>query len=51
MKKILVPTDFSEQAESALKVAAQFAKKTQQRNLPFTYARTSYTTYRSRNFW
>lgn len=27
MKKILVPTDFSEQAESALKVAAQFAKK------------------------
>ncbi|WP_121666814.1 universal stress protein [Mesonia aquimarina] len=27
MKKILVPTDFSEQAESALKVAAQLAKK------------------------
>ena len=26
MKKILVPTDFSEQAENALKVAAQFAK-------------------------
>ncbi|UZO81230.1 universal stress protein [Aquimarina sp. ERC-38] len=29
MKKILVPTDFSEQAESALKVAAQLAKKYQ----------------------
>lgn len=27
MKKILVPTDFSEQAENALKVAAQMAKK------------------------
>lgn len=27
MKKILVPTDFSNQAENALKVAAQFAKK------------------------
>jgi nucleotide-binding universal stress UspA family protein len=27
MKKILVPTDFSPQAENALKVAAQFAKK------------------------
>nr|WP_091408186.1 universal stress protein [Aquimarina amphilecti] len=27
MKKILVPTDFSSQAESALKVAAQIAKK------------------------
>lgn len=27
MKKILVPTDFSEQAENALKVAAQFARK------------------------
>lgn len=27
MKKILVPTDFSEQAENALKVAAQLAKK------------------------
>ncbi|AXT63670.1 universal stress protein [Aquimarina sp. AD10] len=27
MKSILVPTDFSEQAESALKVAAQIAKK------------------------
>ncbi|MBB4119426.1 nucleotide-binding universal stress UspA family protein [Mesonia hippocampi] len=27
MKKILVPTDFSEQAEDALKVAAQIAKK------------------------
>ena len=27
MKKILVPTDFSEQAEYALKLAAQFAKK------------------------
>ena len=27
MKKILVPTDFSEQAENALKVAAQFAKQ------------------------
>lgn len=26
MKKILVPTDFSEQAENALKVAAQLAK-------------------------
>ena len=26
MKNILVPTDFSEQAENALKVAAQFAK-------------------------
>src|SRR5690606_14348220 len=29
MKKILVPTDFSEQAEKALKVAAQLAKKNQ----------------------
>lgn len=29
MKKILVPTDFSEQAERALKVAAQLAKKNQ----------------------
>lgn len=27
MKKLLVPTDFSEQAENALKVAAQIAKK------------------------
>ena len=27
MKKILVPTDFSEEAENALKVAAQIAKK------------------------
>ena len=27
MKKLLVPTDFSEQAENALKVAAQLAKK------------------------
>ena len=27
MKRILVPTDFSEQAENALKVAAQLAKK------------------------
>ncbi|MCF8274162.1 MAG: universal stress protein [Flavobacteriaceae bacterium] len=27
MKKILIPTDFSEQAENALKVAAQLAKK------------------------
>lgn len=27
MKKILIPTDFSEQAENALKVAAQIAKK------------------------
>ena len=27
MKKILVPTDFSEQAENALKVAAMLAKK------------------------
>ena len=27
MKKILVPTDFSEQAENALKVAVQLAKK------------------------
>jgi nucleotide-binding universal stress UspA family protein len=27
MKKILVPTDFSSEAENALKVAAQFAKK------------------------
>ncbi len=27
MKKILVPTDFSEKAENALKVAAQLAKK------------------------
>lgn len=27
MKKILVPTDFSEQAENALKLAAQFARK------------------------
>lgn len=27
MKKILVPTDFSDQAENALKLAAQFAKK------------------------
>ena len=27
MKKILVPTDFSAQAENALKVAAQLAKK------------------------
>ena len=27
MKKILVPTDFSKQAENALKVAAQIAKK------------------------
>jgi nucleotide-binding universal stress UspA family protein len=27
MKKILVPTDFSEQAENALKVAAQMAKQ------------------------
>ena len=29
MKKILVPTDFSVQAENALKVAAQLAKKYQ----------------------
>ena len=29
MKKILVPTDFSEQAENALKVAAQLARKNQ----------------------
>ena len=29
MKKKLVPTDFSEQAENALKVAAQLAKKHQ----------------------
>ena len=29
MRKILVPTDFSEQAENALKVAAQLAKKHQ----------------------
>ncbi len=29
MKRILVPTDFSEQAENALKVAAQIAKKTE----------------------
>lgn len=29
MKKILVPTDFSEQAENALKIAAQLAKKHQ----------------------
>ena len=27
MKNILVPTDFSEKAENALKVAAQLAKK------------------------
>lgn len=27
MKRILVPTDFSPQAENALKVAAQLAKK------------------------
>ncbi|MBT8274439.1 MAG: universal stress protein, partial [Bacteroidia bacterium] len=27
MKKILVPTDFSEQAENALHVAAQLARK------------------------
>ena len=27
MKRILIPTDFSEQAENALKVAAQIAKK------------------------
>ncbi|NRA92372.1 MAG: universal stress protein, partial [Psychroserpens sp.] len=27
MKKILVPTDFSQEAENALKVAAQLAKK------------------------
>ncbi|MFM2368847.1 MAG: hypothetical protein RL619_1147, partial [Bacteroidota bacterium] len=27
MKRILVPTDFSEHAEDALKVAAQIAKK------------------------
>ena len=27
MKRILIPTDFSEQAENALKVAAQMAKK------------------------
>jgi nucleotide-binding universal stress UspA family protein len=27
MKKILVPTDFSEQAKNALKVAAMMAKK------------------------
>ena len=30
MKKILVPTDFSKQAENALKVAAQLAKNTWQ---------------------
>jgi nucleotide-binding universal stress UspA family protein len=29
MKRILVPTDFSEHAEHALKVAAQIAKKKQ----------------------
>ena len=29
MKKILVPTDFSQQAENALKVAAQLARKHQ----------------------
>ena len=34
MKKILVPTDFSEQAENALKVAAQLAKK---HNAEFIY--------------
>ena len=33
MKRILVPTDFSEQAENALKVAAQLAKKN---NIPIT---------------
>jgi len=27
MKKLLVPTDFSDQSENALKVAAQLAKK------------------------
>ena len=27
MRKILVPTDFSDQAENALKVAAQLARK------------------------
>ena len=27
MKKLLVPTDFSKEAEKALKVAAQIAKK------------------------
>ena len=27
MKKILVPTDFSKEAENALKVAAQLARK------------------------
>ncbi|GGG34181.1 universal stress protein [Bizionia arctica] len=43
MKKILVPTDFSEEAENALKVAAQLAKKygseiylTHLLELPFT---------------
>ena len=29
MKRILVPTDFSEQAENALKVAINLAQKTQ----------------------
>ena len=29
MKRILIPTDFSEQAENALKVAAQLAEKTE----------------------
>lgn len=37
MKQILVPTDFSEPAENALKVAAQIAKKKQLRNHHFAH--------------
>ncbi|WP_309597735.1 universal stress protein [Flavobacterium oreochromis] len=41
MKRILVPTDFSQHAEYALKVAAQFAKKTQCRNMFSTLIRVT----------
>lgn len=36
MKKILIPTDFSKNAEHALKVAAQIAKKTMVKLFYFT---------------
>ena len=38
MKRILVPTDFSEHAENALKVAAQIAKKNNSEINPFTFS-------------
>ncbi|WP_366944278.1 universal stress protein [uncultured Aquimarina sp.] len=51
IKNILVPTDFSSQAESALKVAAQLAKKKQCKNIPITYSRNASTSCRPNVFW